>query len=158
MKWRDWLENWGMSSLKINGGVLEMEWEPKDPDRKAAWELYVELLTRVATQYLEPERGDERSALESIFTVFSLTRESLKAHPGCNEFAKIAIVVLNQIIRPFTSKWHKLSLGGAFSEAKGCEEFRIDLADIQRKLRKYTEALADMASVEDLTSLEDKDI
>ena len=37
-----------------NTGILEMEWAPRDPDRKAAWELYVELLTRIATQYLAP--------------------------------------------------------------------------------------------------------
>lgn len=38
MKWSDWLERWGMSSLKINAGIQEMEREPKDRDRKAAWE------------------------------------------------------------------------------------------------------------------------
>lgn len=43
MKWSDWLERWGMSSLKINAGILEMEWEPKDPDRQAAWERVKDL-------------------------------------------------------------------------------------------------------------------
>ena len=36
MKLKDWLEKWGMTSLSIKAGFLEMEWEPKDPDRKAA--------------------------------------------------------------------------------------------------------------------------
>ena len=49
MKRRDFLEKWGLSSLKINLGFLETEFEPKDPDRAAAWELYVELLTRITT-------------------------------------------------------------------------------------------------------------
>ena len=44
MKWRDWLADWGMSSLKISTPFLEMEFEPQDDDRKAAWELYIELL------------------------------------------------------------------------------------------------------------------
>ena len=62
MKWRDWLERWGMSSLSINAGILNAEWTPRDPDRSAAWELYVELLTRIATQDLPAEHGDEKTA------------------------------------------------------------------------------------------------
>jgi len=59
MKLRDFLENWGLSGLKINLGFLEGEFEPQDPDRNAAWELYVELLTRITTQYPRP-RGWRR--------------------------------------------------------------------------------------------------
>jgi hypothetical protein len=154
MKWRDWLEQWGMSSLKINTGVLEMEWAPKDLDRKAAWELYVELLTRIATQYLPPDHGDEKTALISIYKLFDLTRQTLKSHEGCTEFARIGVVVLNQVIRPFTAKWHKLSLADAFADPARCTEFRVELAALQKKLRTYTKALADMAQVEDLTALE----
>ena len=49
MKRRDFLEKWGLSSLKIKLGFLEGEFAPRDPDRAAAWELYIELLTRIAT-------------------------------------------------------------------------------------------------------------
>lgn len=143
-----------MSSLKINTGFLETEWTPKDPDRKAAWELYVELLTRVATQHLEPEHGDEQAALDSIYKLFDLTRQTLKNHEGCVEFTKIAAVVLNQVIRPFTAKWHRRSRAGDFDKPAVCEEFRGDLAALQKKLGGFTKALADMAAVEDLTTLE----
>jgi len=40
MKWGKWLENWDMTSLKITTPFLEMEWNPAEPDRDAAWELY----------------------------------------------------------------------------------------------------------------------
>lgn len=154
MKWMDWLEKWGMTSLNFNAGFLEMQWEPKDPDRKAAWELYVELLTRVATQSLAPEDGDEKTALDSVFSLFPLTRDTLKRHHGCGEFAKIAIVVLNQVVRPFTARWHRLSLAGAFQESARCREFRAELVALQTRLRQYTQMLADMAGVENLTELE----
>lgn len=36
MKRRDFLERWGLSSLKINLGFLEGEFAPRDPDRAAA--------------------------------------------------------------------------------------------------------------------------
>ena len=63
MKLRDFLERWGLSGLKIKLGFLEGEFKPSDPDRNAAWDLYVELLTRITTQYLPPESGDEKAAL-----------------------------------------------------------------------------------------------
>ena len=37
MKWRDWLAQWGLDSLRINLQFLEMEWSPQDADRNAAW-------------------------------------------------------------------------------------------------------------------------
>lgn len=155
MKRRDFLQKWGLSSLKINLGFLEGEFAPQDPDRAAAWELYVELLTRVTTQYLAPEDGDEKTALDSVFAIFPLTREILRRHgSGCGEFAKLAIPVLNQIIRPFTAKWHRLSLAGAFGDSERRRDFRAELSALQPRLRDYTRALAAMAAVEDLTELE----
>jgi hypothetical protein len=156
MKWRKWLENWEMTSLKINVGFLDMEWSPKDEDKAAAWELYVELLTRITTQSLDIAHGDEKTALDSVYSLFPITRQVLKNNTrNCTEFAKIAIVVLNQVIRPFTAKWHRLSLQGAFNDANKSKEFRNELAVLQAILRQYTKMLADMAGVEDLTTLED---
>ncbi len=63
MKWGKWLENWDMTSLRIKASFLEMEWKPQDEDKAAAWELYVELLTRIATQPLDQNHGDEKTAL-----------------------------------------------------------------------------------------------
>jgi len=156
MKWKEWLDQWSLSGLSINTGFLNMEWEPKDRDRDAAWELYVELLTRITTQPLGPDHGSEKTALTSIHALFGITRETLKKQGRhCDEFAKIAIVVLNQIVRPFTAKWHNRSLDGAFDDESGCRMFRGELADLQKNLREYTRMLADMAGVEDLTKLED---
>jgi hypothetical protein len=155
MKWKKWLENWDMTSLKINFKFLQMEWEPREADKNAAWELYIEMLTRVATQYLEPEYGDEDAALKSVFSLFGLTRDIIKKHGrDCTEFTKIAVIVLNQKIRPFTAKWHRESVGGAFKDDGKCLLFREELRELQKELRNYTKMLADMASVEDLTELE----
>lgn len=105
MKWGKWLENWDMTSLKIKAPFLEMDWNPAEPDRDAAWELYVELLTRITTQTLSNDDGDEKTALDSISSLFSITRTVIKSHGrNCIEFTKLAVVVLNQIIRPFTAK------------------------------------------------------
>ena len=155
MKFRDFLEQWGLVGLKINLGFLEGSFQPNDPDRAAAWDLYIELLTRATTQPLPADVGDEKSALDSVYELFPLTREILKKHgSGSGEFAKIAIPVLNQIVRPFTAKWHPLSMAKAFDNQTHRAEFRKELAVLQERLRTYTRALAAMAAVEDLTALE----
>lgn len=155
MKMIKWLEKWNLSSLKISAGFLEMELQFRDEDKAAAWELYVELLTRITTQPLAEHEGDEEMALKSIHAIFGLTREIIKENGrGCIEFTKIAIVVLNQVIRPFTARWHRRAIAGAFADPARCREFREELEVLQQKLRDYTGLLADVAGVEDLTRLE----
>lgn len=155
MKWKKWLEKWEMTSLQVKTPFLNMKWEPKDADKAAAWDLYVELLTRITTQSLPKEQGDEQTALDSIYSIFAMTREVLKHHGrDAEEFSKLAIIVLNQIIRPFTAKWHKESLAGAFENEEKCNAFREELTRLQLLLKIYTQMLADMAGVEDLTELE----
>ena len=80
MQMRKLLEKWDLMSLKIKLPFLETEWAPKDEDKSAAWELYVEMLTRVATQRLAPDAGHEPAALNSIYQLFPLTREIIKRH------------------------------------------------------------------------------
>ena len=157
MKLREWLDQWSMSSLKINLGILDAEWKPNDHDKDAAWELYIELITRVATQQLEPDAGDENAALDSIYKLFDLTRATIKGKGRhCIEFTRIAVVVLNQKIRPFTAKWHRLAKQGAFTNEVQRALFRTELDELQTLLRNYTRMLAAMAAVEDLTDVENK--
>lgn len=156
MKWSQWLNKWGLTKLKINAGFLEMELHPQEHDRDAAWEMYVELLTRITTQALPYEDGDEQAALNSVYSLFGTTRDIIKRNSRhAKEFPKIAIIVLNQIVRPFTAKWHKQALADGFKDSAICNEFREELLDLQRNLRIYTAMLGDMAGVEDdLTLLE----
>lgn len=155
MKWSKWLEKWDMTSLKIKTPFLDMEWKPQDEDKAAAWELYIELLTRITTQGLHEDHGDEKTALASIYSIFGITRDVMKNNGRhCIEFTKIAVVVLNQVVRPFTAKWHRLFMKDAFNDPNSCVEFRNELEELQVHLRVYTKMLADMAGVEDLTELE----
>jgi len=156
MRIKDLFEKWGLTGLKVKTPILEMDWEPSDPDKNAAWDLYVELLTRITTQKLPHEYGTEAAALESVYKIFGLTRTTLKQHGRKAEnFTRIAIIVLNQVIRPFTAKWHLLSEQKAFDEEEKCIEFRKELAELQEKLRAYTKMLSELADVEDMTDMED---
>ena len=73
---------------------------------------------------------------------------------NCIEFTKIAIIVLNQIIRPFTAKCIDFLLKVLFQDKIKCQEFRDELIELQKQLCIYSKMLADMAGVEDLTDLE----
>jgi len=156
MIWLDWLQKWQMTKLQINPPFLNIELKFADADKDAAWEMYIELLTRITTQALHTKDGDEKTALDSIYSLFPTTRTIIKQHKrGSLQFTKLAIVVLNQIIRPFTAKWHKLSIGDAFKNPAQCAVFRQELAALQADLRRYTGMLGDMAGVEeDLLLLE----
>lgn len=154
MKLNKLLEQWDLTGLKIKAPFLEMEWAPMDADKAAAWELYVEMLTRIVTQPIVAGTGLERSALESVHQLFPLTRGILKSHGrDAVNFAKIAIVVLNQVVRPFTAKWHVLLDKGPLDDT-AVAEFHAELTSLQAQLRNYARLLADLAGVEDLTALE----
>jgi len=73
-------------------------------------------------------------------------------------FLKISAPVLNQVIRPFTAKWHKFSLEGYLEEQEYRDKFREELEGLQTELRKYMGILAEMAGIEDLTDLERVDL
>ncbi|MBQ9348219.1 MAG: hypothetical protein IJT94_12955 [Oscillibacter sp.] len=155
MKYKELFDKWGLTSLRVNLNFIEMEFDPAPADREAAWEMYVEMITRIVTQPLESEHGDEKAALSSIFSLFPSTREILRARGRkAQGFTKIAVVVLNQLVRPFTAKWHKLSLDGAFDDPAQCRAFRKELSELQEYLRRYAALLADLAEVEDITDLE----
>ncbi|MXV82837.1 hypothetical protein F4Z98_05630, partial [Candidatus Poribacteria bacterium] len=156
MKFSNWVEKWGMTSLKITPPFLQMEWTPKAADKNAAWALYIELLTRITAQPLPVEYGDEKTALDSVYSLFVTTREVIREYgPECINFTKIAIVVLNQVVRPFTAKWHRKSLAGDLEDETERAVFRQELTALQEELRKYSRMLADIAEVEDLTEIED---
>ena len=157
MKFKQLFDNWNLTGLKIKTSFLEMDWAPGDADKDAAWELYIELLTRVSTQALHEKDGSEKAALDSIYSLFPTTRNVLKNHGrGCLEFSKIAIIILNQVIRPFTSKWHPIIDRGHLTDNQKLE-FRSELKKLQATLTNYTHLVAHIADIEenqDITDLE----
>jgi hypothetical protein len=88
-------------------------WEPNDAERKAAWELYVELVTRIS---VVPFRdGIAREALTSLNSLFGQSREILRrygpevAEPkpdGEYNLGFLTVAMLNFALRPVLSYWH----------------------------------------------------
>ncbi len=144
-----------LEKVRLNAIFIDVEISFQDSDRDAAWELYVEMLTRIVTQFLPKEVGDEQTALESVYSLFPTTREILRKQGRKTlQFSKIAIPILNQVVRPFTAKWHKEALQNGFDDSTKKEMFRTELQELQKDLCNYNRMLAEIAGVEDLTDLE----
>jgi hypothetical protein len=88
-------------------------WEPNDAERKAAWELYVELCTRISIVPLRD--GIAREALTSLYALFGQSREILRRYgPALAEPRRdgeytlgfLAVAMLNLVLRPVLSQWH----------------------------------------------------
>ena len=151
----DLFNEFRLEKVRLNLPMVAVEIDFNQDDQDAAWELYVEMLTRIVTQPLPAEVGDEKTALDSVYSLFATTREILhRRGRGAIQFSKVAIPVLNQVVRPFTAKWHGESLEGAFRDPARCMEFRAELEGLQEELRNYNRLLARIAGVEDLTDLE----
>lgn len=154
----NFFKKYHLNKVRLNFKVVQMELSFQEDDKDAAWELYIEMLTRIVTQTLPSGSGDERVALDSIYSLFTVTREILRRRGrGTIQFTKVAIPVLNQIVRPFSTKWHRESLSGAFDDPAKREEFRQELMVLQDDMRNYNRMLAEIAGVEDLTDLEGVD-
>ena len=142
----------------------QLEFEPNEVQQRAAWELYVELTTRIAVQPLCPDEGLMREALSSLYSVFDASREILRqAGPlvaqGPNSFGPVAIQVLNKGLTPFLAKWHPLLLAheqkrppdvSARDHERSWEkapEFRRELAQVQEQMMVYARALSKIAGV-----------
>ena len=155
---QDWFRRFHLDSVRIDSGVAAANISFRDADRDAAWELYIEMLTRIVTQPLPREVGDEQTVLDSVYALFGITREILRRQGrGTIQFTKVAVPVLNQVVRPFTAKWHRESLADAFAQEDKRAQFRDELSSLQIELRKYSALLAELAGVEDLTNLESED-
>ena len=145
-------------------------WEMSKEEKSAAWEMHVELATRVGVQFLRPDEGLLRDALSSLHAVFAITRDILHrygpavARPKNGElsFGSIAVAVLNGSLRPFLSKWHPLLTDHEARRADDVPpavherswdcyaEMLAELTELHTSLRQYADLLADAAGVPSL--------
>ena len=152
---RNLFAKYHLAGIRLNAVVVQADITLNSADKDAAWEMYVEMLTRIVTQPLPEDAGDEKTALKSVSELFPIGREILRRHGRRTiQFSKVIIPVLNQVVRPFTAKWHRMSLLGAFEDEDARREFRKDLQNLLVNMRNYNRMLAEIACVEDLTDLE----
>jgi hypothetical protein len=162
----------GWGPAKVSG-----TWAPDQTERDAAWELYVELVTRIAVVPLAPGEGILREALTSLYQLFGQTREILRkygpgigrpAEAGHLRFGYLAVWMLNAALRPFLASWHPrlthyengrppatsiVDWETAWSESA---RLRQELGDLQQLLLRYAHTLAEVCDAPGLIQAADE--
>lgn len=151
--------------------LFNAEWVADRDQQTAAWEMYVEVVTRISLQPLPADQGLLREALNSIYSLFAETRRILKQHgpgvarqlaPDSITFAHIAIAVLNTILRPFLARWHPTLEAYEATRGENVSAFtheqawthnaalRKELEEVRHELAIYAGLLAEAAGIEAL--------
>ena len=161
------------TKFKVNLGFLGVEttWEIDELQKKAAWEMYVELATRITTAELKDDEGLLREALTSYYSLFGTTRELLKkygpaiatpANPNDTTLGHLAVNILNKVVRPVLAKWHPELQDWEQQKEKYKttrqheldwqynEELRSIIKDTRLKLIEYANVLGTVSGVADL--------
>lgn len=142
------------------------QWGPVAAEKQAAWEIYIELITRVPLAILAENQGILREALSSLYTLFQITRTILR-HLGPvrprpdllpeQSPAFLAVRMLNSTLRPLLVKWHPLlrdyeerrptSLGVLEYERRWerYAELRREITGLRPALLDYARAFAHIA-------------
>lgn len=140
-------------------------------EQKAAWEIYIELVTRIATVPLDDGTGLLREALSSFHTLFHQVRTILRSHNPTLPFqdrnaylflCSVGVRMLNMTLRPLLAKWHPLlkdyedqrpALVGTFTYEQQWEksaELRQEIALARTALLDYATTFAQIAGVSSL--------
>ncbi len=159
----------------LNLGVLSLQgtWKPSQVERLAAWELYIELITRIAVVPLPAGDGLLREALASLYSLFGSTREVLRRHgpdvarqhdDSAHSFGELAVLVLNYELRQVLARWHPLLEQWEADRPAGTSrtahedawphagQLREQLEVTRRHLVDYADLLAAAAQVPPLTA------
>ncbi|WP_369367404.1 TIR domain-containing protein [Streptomyces sp. CG4] len=142
---------------------------PSESERMAAFDIQVELVTRIGVQELAPGTGSLREALSSLKSLIDFTRGTLHTYSirleqgtaeGAATVQSLAYALINDTIRPFTSTWHPrlaayearrpadvapLDHEPAWPEAA---RMRADLAALREPLRRIAEGLAEISGAD----------
>ncbi|MFB8139754.1 tetratricopeptide repeat protein [Streptomyces parvus] len=116
-------------------------------EQAAAFDLQVELVTRVGVQPLAAEQGSLREALSSLHTLFVTVREVL--HRMAGETAGpltlpgLATTLANQHLRPFLTTWHP-----ALQEYEATRPPGTGIVEHERQWKRSAAMRADLAALQ----------
>jgi hypothetical protein len=150
-------EDWRLEEVVIHG----LKFTSAGAQRRVAWRLFVEMATRISTQQMRDEEGDNGVALKSLYDLFQSTRKAIsEMQPTPNATGDtvetFALDMLNSDLRPFLSKWHPVweefvKGGKPISQAwPDHKKFREELRELQVTIEARARGLAQLAGVQNV--------
>ncbi|WP_163504696.1 hypothetical protein [Fodinicola acaciae] len=146
--------------------------DPIDVERQVAWELHVELATRIAVVPLAPDSGVLAEAVASLSDMAARCRESMRGHRPLPDTGSVnhqvevaARELLVDVIDPFLVRWRAPLLAWRSRKPDGvgdadherswdqATEMRADLQRLTTRLRPVAERLAELAGGASLLSV-----
>jgi hypothetical protein len=143
--------------------------DTEDAEQRVAWELHVELATRVAVVELPESDGLLSEALASLTTMAARCRDILgrhRPHPDVGtvnfQVEVVADTVLTGLVDPFTAAWSPRLLAWSSHRPEGTGEgeherawseaarFRSELAELSTRLAPLADRLAELAGATSL--------
>jgi hypothetical protein len=151
------VHDWQLQEVEIQG----LRFTSGGAQRRVAWRLFVEIITRIATQPLDDEVGDDGVALKSLYDLFQFTRKTvaemeITASATGETIETFALDMLNGDLRPFLSKWHPLWDEFAKGDRQPSQvwsyhkPFRNELRQLQSKIEMRARGLAEIAGVKNV--------
>lgn len=134
-------------------GTIEGLWEPTESERSAAWDMYVEIVTRIPVAFVVPGEGSLQVSLSSTYKIFGATRDILRkygpevARPraeGQISFGCLSVKVLDLILRPFLLKWYP-----RLTEYESTKKATESSYDHERKWDCYQELSQELIQIRD---------
>lgn len=137
------------------------EWAgPKmtSPSQDPAHIVWTELATRITTQRLHFRSGDEEAAVKSVASLFKKTRELIEKYRNAVAFNRTALLMLNELLRPYTARWHgwmteeteTLDAEGKpmtrFRDERLRRKFREELVELQPRALGFQKVFAAIAA------------
>lgn len=162
--------------LPFGVGEIGGVWVPDSRERDAAWEMYIELVTRVGVVELQEDEGLIREALVSLYSLFATTRDILRRYgpgvaqpgPGATvSFGHLAVGVLNHALRPVLAEWHPLLEDREHTRPENVsrldwerswdrhQDLRDTLDEVGTTLTVYAGLLGEVCNAKDLLKLTD---
>jgi len=125
--------------------------EPSEVEGNAAWEMYIELVTRVPVAVLGQDEGLLREALSSLYSLFNTTRAILRrSGPAIARTDKdkdhsvscLAVRMLNTTLRPLLTKWHPL-----LQDYEAMRPDSVSITQHERLWERYTELRQELSTI-----------
>ncbi len=171
-------------TFNVNLGILSIGGEFSEEDRQCAWELYCELVSRVALMGKENDRGElvftgevYDQSLDSLYAFFHEARALMRRYPvgriaaggARNHLGFFIAALLEVVIRPFLEKWQasyrhwwkreceRLPQASPFERQQGYPRLREMLEDwrrVRRFCRNAAKELTEQFQLPDVMAVE----
>ena len=158
-------------NLNFHGLQIDGIWKPNDCERKAAWELYVEIITCVSTMPPSAEEGLLREAFSSLNSLSAATHDILLRYgpdvagakpDGQYSFGTLALAMPNYGMRHLLADWQSAFDDWEAARPRGRSQaeherawnhlgqLRADLNNVREVLILYARLLAVVCGIPDL--------